>query len=173
MTTDDDWFSIEQPEQDAVDSIAALWVELADGQRAHGSHLLAEANRDRIERQISQHVVAGTVRIARADGSIVGFVTFGLESESYRQAVTRGVVHNIYVVESARNREIGSALLAAAETALSDRGVDAIALEAMAENEAARRFYRRHGYSSHRVEMERQLDREDSTESDTLRTEER
>jgi len=33
-----------------------------------------------------------------------------------------------------------------------------VALETMADNEAARRFYRRHGYEPHRIELERESD---------------
>ncbi|PSP54586.1 hypothetical protein BRC82_09600 [Halobacteriales archaeon QS_1_67_19] len=87
---------------------------------------------------------------------------FDVEAGAYEQDADRGIVQNVYVVERRRNEGIGSSLLAAAEAALTDAGADAVALEVMADNEAARRFYRRHGYDPHRVELEKPV------ESDTL-----
>ena len=96
------------------------------------------------------------------DSELVGFVTFGVESSNYEQDVVRGVVQNIYVVPARRGEGIGSALLDAAEERLAAAGADAVSLEVMAANADARRFYRRHGYASHRVELEK------SVENDTL-----
>ena len=91
------------------------------------------------------------------DESLLGFVTASVETPGFEQTVTRGVVHNIYVRPVARGNGIGAALLAAAERHLGEQGVDRVALEAMADNEAARRFYRRHGYTDHRVELEKRV----------------
>jgi ribosomal protein S18 acetylase RimI-like enzyme len=71
-------------------------------------------------------------------------------------------VQNIYVTPNHRGEGIGSELLAEAETRLAEAGADAVSLEVMADNEGARRFYRRHSYGPHRVELEK------SVESDTL-----
>lgn len=156
--------AIEAAESDDVDALADLWVELARDQRRHGSHLLPEENRARVREAMLRHVVSDTARVARRDGDIVGFVTFGRESEHYRQDTTRGIVHNIYVAADHRYEGIGSALLAAAERTLASRGVDVVGLQAMATNEAAREFYRANGYDAHRVELEKPV------ESDTLTT---
>jgi ribosomal protein S18 acetylase RimI-like enzyme len=154
-----------------VDAVADLWVELADGQRDFGSNLLAAENRDRVREAITRSAVAGELLVAHAEGDemeradpgdIVGFLTFAVESGTYEQDVTRGVVQNIYVVPDARSAGIGSDLLAEAERRMAGAGADVVSLEVMADNDAARRFYRRHGYSPHRVELEK------SVESDTL-----
>lgn len=158
---------------DDADAITDLWVDLAADQRRHGSHLQPEGNRARIHEAMLQHVVTDTVRVARrtaedaATEDIVGFVTFGLESESFEQDVSRGLVHNVYVREGHRSAGIGSALLAAAEGTLTERGVDTIGLQAMAPNDDARAFYRQHGYTPHRVELEK------PAESDNLTTDDR
>ena len=138
-----------------ADAIADLWVDLAADQRQHGSHLLPEANRTRVAETMLKHVVTDTALVARRDDEVVGFVTFGQEAERYRQDVTRGVVHNIYVQVGHRGEGIGSELLSAAEAALVERGVDRLSLQAMAANDAAREFYRRHGYEPHRIEYEK------------------
>lgn len=164
-------------EREDADALAELWVELASDQREHGSHLLPEENRTRIREALLQHVVTDTIFVARrradegdaenaedAEDTVIGFVSFGLESERYRQDVSRGIVHNIYVRPADRGEGIGTALLDAAESALADRGADTVGLQAMASNEKAREFYRRNGYEPHRVEFEK------TTESDSLTT---
>jgi ribosomal protein S18 acetylase RimI-like enzyme len=86
--------------------------------------------------------------------AIVGFVMYGPETGSYEQSVDRGIVENVFVHPDHRDRGIGTALLDAAERALVESGVDTIALEVMAANDAARRFYARRGYRPHRLELE-------------------
>ena len=173
-----------------ADAVADLWVELAESQREFDSHLLPGENRQQVRESVAQHAVAGELLVARADEAdpqsasaeadgahdatdaagpkeptdpeLVGFVTFGIESSNYDQDVVRGVVRNIYVVPARRGEGIGSALLDAAEAGLAEAGANVVSLEVMAENADARRFYRRHGYAPHRVELEK------SVESDTL-----
>ncbi|MFC4448345.1 GNAT family N-acetyltransferase [Halorussus aquaticus] len=146
-----------------ADAVADRWVELAAEQRAFDSHLSADANRSAIREAIAQSAIADELLVVRTEtDDIVGFVTFGIESGNYEQDVTRGVVQNIFVVPERRGEGIGSELLRAAERRLAESGADALALEVMADNDAARRFYRRHGYAPHRVELEK------SVESDTL-----
>jgi ribosomal protein S18 acetylase RimI-like enzyme len=149
---------IEPGRTEDADQVADLWVELASDQLAHGSHLRPEANRERIRDSILRHAVAGTLFVVREDDIVVGFVTFSVETGGYDQDVRRGVVENIYVAEGHRDEGVGAALLRAAERTLSDRGCEAVGLDVMAANEGARRFYERHGYAAHRVEMERRLD---------------
>lgn len=86
---------------------------------------------------------------------IVGFVMFGPETGSFDLDVSRGVVENLYVLPAYRGEGRGSALLEAAETRLFERGFDRVCLDVMAGNEAARRFYARHGYAPHRVQLEK------------------
>jgi ribosomal protein S18 acetylase RimI-like enzyme len=170
MTPPDARGSVESATLADVDPLVDLWVALARDQRAYDSHLAPEANRTRVRGAIARHVVTDGVRLVRDDGDgdgderdgddgdggdLLGFVMFGLEQGDYEQTITRGVVHNLYVVASARGRGLGSALLRAAETALARAGADVVSLEAMADNADARRFYERHGYRSHRVELEK------------------
>ncbi|MFC4551438.1 MULTISPECIES: GNAT family N-acetyltransferase [Halorussus] len=166
--------SVEPATSRDVDALADRWVELAEGQRSFGSHLLAAANRSQVRAALARSVVGDDLLVARDEESadsgasepsgdaIVGFVMFTVESSYYDQDVTRGVVQNIHVDPDRRGGGVGTALLAAAERALADRGVDIVALEVMADNEAARRFYRRRGYRPHRIELEKPV------ESDTL-----
>lgn len=144
-----------------ADAVADLWVELADDQRRYGSHLLGPPNRPAIREAILQRIVTDDLLIARLDGTTVGFVMFTMEGGRYEQDVRTGLVENLYVRAESRRDGVGSALLDGAEQRLTEAGATAIAIEAMADNEAAREFYARHGYGPHRVELEK------SMESDT------
>jgi ribosomal protein S18 acetylase RimI-like enzyme len=145
-----------------VDTIVDLWVQLAAGQRAHGSHLFGDRNRTAVRETVVQRVVAENVLVARADRRTVGFVMVTIDSGRYEQDERRGIIENIFVEPTYRNQGIGSELLGSAEDRLRRSGADILALEAMADNEAARQFYRAHGYSPHRIELEK------PTENDTL-----
>jgi len=139
-----------------ADRLAELWVDLARDQRAHGSHLLAEPNRASVREGLARSIVTGGVLVARGgDGGVVGFVEFAPETVSYRQDTERGVIENLYVREAHRGEGVGSDLLAAAEAELRENGAERICLDVLAPNEAARRFYARHGYEPHRIEMEK------------------
>lgn len=145
---------------DDADAVADLWVALAAEQRQYGSHIHPEPNRRAVRDEAAHHAVTDRLVVVRDDG-VVGFVTFGLESGS-RTDVVRGVVENLYVAPDYRGRGVGSTLLSTAEGHLRELGADVLSLRTMADNDDARRFYRRHGYRAHRVELEK------PTESDNL-----
>jgi ribosomal protein S18 acetylase RimI-like enzyme len=140
-----------------VDRVTDLWVDLARNQRSYGSHLRSEANRVPVRETIARHASEDTLLVAR-DDVVVGFVTLGVETGSYAQDCTRGIVQNVYVASERRDEGVGSALLAAAENRLADLGADVVALDVLADNDAARRFYRRAGYEPHRIEMEKSVE---------------
>jgi ribosomal protein S18 acetylase RimI-like enzyme len=153
---------IERPSVADVDALVDLWVDLADGQRSFGSHLRADANREAIRESLARRVVARGCFVAR-DPEPVGFVTFYPESETYERDCSRGIVENLYVAPERRGEGVGTALLRAAESALADGGADVVALEVLADNDRGREFYARRGYRSHRVELERPIERETDT----------
>lgn len=156
-----------------VETLADDWIELAREQLTYGSHVLPDANRETILDVLSAYHFSDGLLVARADGDIVGFTTFSLERGSFALDTTRGLLSNLFVKPSVRNRGIGTALLEAAEDALTEKGATVVMLEAMADNEAARRFYRRHGYETYRVGMERTLERRGRDENDTHSKEDR
>lgn len=181
---------IEAADADDADEIVELWVALARDQRAYGSHLLGDSNREQIRDAIARHIVTDGLRVARvpdeatsvgvaidgddappdsidSEADITGFVMFDIETGVYAQNVTRGIVRNLYVRPSCRDEGVGTALLSAAEDTLAAAGADVVSLEAMMTNEDARRFYTDQGYSPHRVEFEKHLDGGASDRSDT------
>lgn len=146
---------IESPVPADTDEIAELWVALADGQRAFGSHLLSAANRERIGETIAHQIAEDNLRVARTEGETVGFVMFTIEYRLYAVDTIRGMVHNVYVVPEKRGEGVGAALMDAAEEALVEKGAETIGLEVLADNEDARAFYANRGYGSHRLELEK------------------
>jgi len=160
---------------DDVAPVAELWVALAREQRAHGSHLRAEENRQRARDLVAQYVHSDTCAVARTAGQPVGFVMFHVESGYFQTDATRGVIDNVYVLPAARDEGVGSALLDYAEAELRERGADVLALEALRENDAVRRLYERRGYAPHRVTMEKRVgdgdrEREDGDAADADET---
>ncbi|MFB6211569.1 MAG: GNAT family N-acetyltransferase [Halobacteriales archaeon] len=151
---------------DDQDRLVDLWIALATDQRQYDSHLRAEPNREQIRTAMARHILTGTLRVAREDDRIRGFVMFDLEEGAYEQDVDRGVIQNIYVEPAARGRGVGSALLAAAETALGQAGADVVGLEVMATNEAAQRLYEREGYQPHRIEYEKPIESDTHSRED-------
>lgn len=176
---------IDTPDRDEADHLTDLWVALARGQHDHGSHLAAETNRTPIHESLSQHIVTGGVLVARTDtddreddeenhndSDIVGFIMFTTRTGRYEETVSAGIIENLYVVPDYRGEGIGSALLTAAEESLESNGVEIITLDVMAANGAARRFYARHGYDTHRVTMAKR-ESEAESEIDTHSKDER
>lgn len=146
---------IEPASIDDVDRLVEAWAALAADQRQYGSHILPGENRARIQRLFASHAVDGTALVALEDDDVVGFVTFEVERNGFERSVRRGVVQNVFVEEAARDAGVGSALIEAAEAALAERGAEVVVLEVMADNDAARRLYRRLGYRPHRIEYEK------------------
>ena len=154
-----------------ADTVVDLWVDLAVDQRRHDSRLRGPENRGTIREAVLQRIITDDLLVATVDedgdgdgdgdGGIVGFVMFTIERGRYEQDGTTGVIENLYVAPEARRSGVGSGLLSAAEDRLVDAGTTAVSIEAMAANDAARQFYRHHGYEPHRVELRK------PTENDT------
>ena len=160
-----DGVTIRPAETEESETVTALWVGLAADQRDYSSHLLPDGNRQQIRETIVRHIVSNTLLVADDDG-IVGFVMFTMEKGSYEQDITRGIVENIYVEPAHRDSGLGERLLTAAEAKLKQRGAETIALEVMADNEDARRFYQRLGYKPHRVELEKPVQSDTHSKGD-------
>ena len=146
-----------------LDAVVEAWVDLAADQRQHGSQVLPEPNRNAIRGVVGSHVLHGGLLVAREEGEapvgdLVGFVTFGPEDGGFELDTSRGVIRHLWVREDRRDEGIGSELLDAAEQRLAERGIEQVSLEVLAENEAARRFYRERGYRTHRLELAKELD---------------
>lgn len=148
---------IETPSMESIEKITDLWVELAGSQLAYDSHVKVEPNRSRMRQTISRHLASGDIFVA-IDDELIGFVMYAVESNSLDQTTVRGFIKDLYVVPDRRNEGIGSALLEAGERALGEKGVETIALEVLSKNSPAREFYRKRGYESHRLTVEKPIE---------------
>lgn len=146
--------TIEPATDEDLSTVTDLWTHLAREQCAYSSHVLPEENRETIRETLAAYRINGGLLVACLEGEVVGFASFTVEQGTLELDATRGLLSNLYVRPADRGEGIGTALLEATEAALADRGVDVVSLEAMAANEAARRFYRRNGYETHRVTLE-------------------
>jgi len=155
-----------QPTVADVEALVDCWVELAADQQQYGSRLLTEANREAVANAVARHIVTGGMRVARED-EILGFIMYHVEDGRYQQDQTTGVIVNLYVRPEARGNGIGSDLLSAAEADLADEGVDTVSLEVLAANDDARRFYSRHGYRNHRIELAKSIENDTHSKGDT------
>ncbi|MFB6178297.1 MAG: GNAT family N-acetyltransferase, partial [Halorientalis sp.] len=158
--------NIEMPAIEAADALADLWVDLAAEQRQYGSKLKAGANRDQIRESLLRAIVTDGCYVARTEAEddfeidadeILGFVMFGVDAQTFETTITRGTIQNLYVRPDYRNEGIGSKLLDAATANLADRNIEAVKLEVMVGNEAAERFYRRHGFDPHRIQLTKRV----------------
>ncbi|MFB6105254.1 MAG: GNAT family N-acetyltransferase [Halobacteriaceae archaeon] len=156
---------IEPADNDDLDELADLWVDLVASQREHGTHLLASPNRTAARDVLGRYVTAGDVLVAR-DTQIQGFVMYHVQTGLYQQDQERGVIDNVYVRPAVRDQGLGSALLTAAEDALIEAGVDVLSISVLAANDRARALYERHGYTTHRLELERTVGSDNDSSHD-------
>ena len=147
--------SIDRPELADTDRLVELWLALVCDQRRYGTALLADENEDVVRERFAFLRTIDGVRVATVDDTIVGFVTFERRPDAFAYDTAAGVIQNLFVEEAYRGRGIGSQLLEAAETILTDRGADRIRLEVLIQNERARSFYVEHGYEPQRITLEK------------------
>ncbi len=79
-------------------------------------------------------------------GNIVGFIIAD-RFRPRRASRSMGKIITIDVAPEAQHSGLGSLLTRAAEAGLKEQGCDYVSLEVAVDNEAALRFYKKHGYS--------------------------
>ena len=89
----------------------------------------------------------GAVWVAEAAGALVGYLIVVLVISVEHKGLM-GEIDELFVLPEARSRGIGTALLAAAEQALVQRGCVRLQLQLGRGNARARTFYERHGYGA-------------------------
>lgn len=152
-----------------LDALVPLWQDLVADQRRHGTHIAVERNADNARSWLATRMTFDGVRVAKREDSIVGFVSYELMRDQFERDGTDGVIQNLYVDPSYRDRGIGSRLLERAETILDDRGADRIRLQVLEPNERAAGFYRDRGYRSYRVMYRKTLETDTDNAADAER----
>ncbi|GHE29266.1 hypothetical protein GCM10017673_34670 [Streptosporangium violaceochromogenes] len=94
------------------------------------------------------------VMVAEDDGRVVGHLTGALTGPTSMRPVTVATLGSIYVRPTYRGRGIGSGLVAEFRAWAGGHGAQYAGVTAYASNEAAVRFYRRHGFAMRSVVLE-------------------
>jgi ribosomal protein S18 acetylase RimI-like enzyme len=99
------------------------------------------------------------VLVALLDGDVVGYTYAGNEGRDYMALRgPAGVLYDIVVDPSYRERGIGQALLAATLATLKEHGAPRVVLSTAERNESAQRLFARAGFRRTMVEMTRELE---------------
>ena len=149
---------IERGDVTDLDRIADLWVDLAREMRTYGARVRPDDNREAIREHLAHALVADRVHVVREADRVLGFLSHRTDEDGLATDGTRATLTYGYVVPDRRGEGIGTELFETAHSDLAAAGHDSVALEVMADNEAARRLYRRLGYDPHRVELAKPLD---------------
>lgn len=98
------------------------------------------------------------ITVAERAGRAVGYVYARLEPRDWNSLLDAcGALHDIFVVEDERRRGVAAKLLEDVALRLRARGAPRLVLSTAAGNEAAQRFFERHGFRRTMIEMTREL----------------
>lgn len=145
---------------EVLDELRPLYLGLRDHHAAAAPHFGAIRDDDgawarriaRYRRAIAEE--DGFVLVARGEhGNAVGYAFTHLADgmPGWTQPERLGVVDTLTVDAQHRGKGIGTALLARVYDELAPLGIDTVALDVIASNEGARRFYEREGFTERTV----------------------
>lgn len=103
---------------------------------------------------------SGVLFVAEEAGRPVGLLSMFLEvpqTEPDEPAGNHALISDLVVLEEARGKGVGSALLRYAEAHARERGAEVVRMEVMAGNTVARRFYDRRGWRDRVVQLEKRF----------------
>src|SRR4051812_5693941 len=97
------------------------------------------------------------VLVAERDGDLVGYAYAGLEPQSWKELRDpAGFIHDVVVVEQARQEGIATRLMEAASRWLEEAGAPRVMLWTAERNAPARRFFAGLGFRRTMIEMTRE-----------------
>lgn len=95
----------------------------------------------------------------RVHGPIVGYAYGRMEPRDWNALLDAcGVLHDVYVSETARSRGHGQALVEACAAALQEMGASRIVLHTATQNAAAQKMFEKLGFRPTMVEMTRETE---------------
>ena len=98
------------------------------------------------------------VLVAELDGEIVGYAYGAIEERDWNTLLDRhGAVHDLFVVETARRKGVGRAMVNAVMARLEELGAQRIVARAMVQNESAQRLCESLGFQPTMLEMTKEL----------------
>ena len=96
--------------------------------------------------------------LAEEEGRLVGYVVGFYDEPHFMWSTGRvGHIDSFYVLPELRGRGVGRLLMEAAYAEMRQAGATTVALEVVANNDVARRFYEREGFTTTFVQMHRRL----------------
>jgi ribosomal protein S18 acetylase RimI-like enzyme len=151
---------------DRLDDLVEFWEQLHRHQGAvcaavAGLEVLPEPESASIVREMYRDWLSGGdsfAFVAEEDGRSVGYVIGFYEQPHFMWASGRvGHVDSFYVLPELRGRGVGRLLMDAAYAAMREAGAETVALEMVAGNDVAQKFYEREGFTTTFVQMHRRL----------------
>ena len=151
---------------DRLDELVAFWELLHRHQTSvaavvPGLDVLPEPESGEIVREMYREMLSrpqSFAFLAEESGRPVGFVLVFFEEPHFMWDTGRiGHVDSFYVLPEMRGRGVGRMLMDAAYAEMQHAGAATVALEMVADNEVARRFYERDGFTTTFVQMHRRL----------------
>lgn len=141
--------SIRMARESDIESLSRLAVRTYTD--AFGTSFTDEDLRSHVERELSPTAVAqilerDVVLVAERRAKLVGFTQFGPTVAAARDASSAAELRRLYVERERQGLGIGSRLTTAALAHPILAGAQRVYLDVWTKNEAAQRFYRRHGF---------------------------
>lgn len=98
------------------------------------------------------------VLVGELDADIVGYAYGAIEERDWNTLLDRhGAVHDLFVVETARRKGVGRAMVNAVMARLEELGAQRIVARAMVQNESAQRLCKSLGFQPTMLEMTKEL----------------
>jgi len=151
---------------DRLDELVGFWELLHRHQASvaaavPGLVVLSESDSGRIVREMYREWLSQPTSfafLAEEDDRPVGFVV-GFYDDPHFMWDTGPVGHidSFYVLPEMRGRGVGRMLMDAAYAEMREAGATTVALEMVADNDVARKFYEREGFTTTFVQMHRRL----------------
>ncbi len=151
---------------DRLDELVAFWMLLHRHQAAvappiAGVPVLSEEASAAIVLEMYREWLSGAdgfALFAEDDGHPVGYLVAFYEDPHFMWDTGRvGHVDSFYVLPEVRGRGVGRLMMDRAYAVMRDAGATTVALEMIATNDDARRFYDREGFTTTFVQMHRHL----------------
>ena len=155
---------------DRLDELVEFWEHLHGHQASvatevPGLDVLSESASAEIVREMYRQWLADAdsfAFIAEDEGRPVGYLIGYYDEPHFMWATGRvGHIDSFYVLPEMRGRGVGRGLMDAAYSAMREAGASTVALEMVADNATARRFYEREGFTTTFVQMHRRLASDD------------
>ena len=106
------------------------------------------------------------VMVAECEGEIVGYCYGAVEERDWAVLIEQhGIVHDVYVVESARRKGVARALVNAVIAKLEAKGVPILKVSIMVQNEGAQRLVQSLGFQNTMLEFTRVCEEAEHSEN--------